>query len=182
MSADAPAGAPPPGAATRERREGRAGTARAWLEDRLGLAELEKALLGGSIPGGASIWHGLGSVAAMLVVLETVTGLFLAAFYAPSVGSAWASVAYIQDQLWLGWLVRGLHSFGSSALIVVAGAHLLQVLVFGAYRRPREMNWIVGLALFALCVLFALSGYLLPWDQKGYWAKLVEATITGARP
>ena len=97
-------------------------------------------------------------------------------------GSAWASVAYIQDQLWLGWFVRGLHSFGSSALIVVAGVHLLQALLYGAYRRPRELNWIVGLALLGVSVLFALTGYLLPWDQKGYWAKLVEATITGSAP
>jgi ubiquinol-cytochrome c reductase cytochrome b subunit len=175
MSADAPLGAPPGGA-------GREGNARGWLEERLGLAELEKAFLGGTMPGGASLWHSLGSVAAMLVLLETVTGLFLAAYYAPSVGSAWASVAYIQDQLWLGWFVRGLHSFGSSALIVVAGLHLLQALLYGAYRRPRELNWIVGLGLFGLCLLFALSGYLLPWDQKGYWAKLVEATITGSAP
>ena len=70
--------------------------------------------------------------------------MFLALFYAPSVQTAWASVAYIQDQLPFGWFVRGLHSFGSSALIVVAGLHLLQVLLFGAYRRPRELNWIVG--------------------------------------
>ena len=78
--------------------------------------------------------------------------------------------------------MRGLHSFGSSALIVVTGAHMLQVLLFGAYRRPRELNWMVGLALFGLVALFALSGYLLPWDQKGYWAKLVEATIAGSAP
>jgi ubiquinol-cytochrome c reductase cytochrome b subunit len=155
---------------------------RAWLEERLGLAVLEKAILGGEMPGGASLWHTLGSVAAGLFVVEAVTGIFLSLFYAPSVQTAWASVAYIQDQLPLGWFVRGLHSFGSSALVVVAGLHLLQVLLFGAYRRPREANWILGLALFGLTALFALSGYLLPWDQKGYWAKLVEATITGSAP
>jgi ubiquinol-cytochrome c reductase cytochrome b subunit len=157
-------------------------TWQAWLEQRLGLAALENAILGGQMPGGASLWHTLGSVAAGLFVVEAVTGIFLALFYAPSVQTAWASVAYIQDQLPLGWFVRGLHSFGSSALVVVAGLHLLQVLLFGAYRRPREMNWILGLALFGLTALFALSGYLLPWDQKGYWAKLVEATITGSAP
>lgn len=155
---------------------------RAWLHERLGLAGLEKAILGGEMPGGASLWHTLGGVAAGLFVVEAVTGLFLALFYAPSVQTAWASVAYIQDQLPLGWFVRGLHSFGSSALIVVAGLHLLAVLVLGAYRRPRELNWMLGLGLFGLTVLFALSGYLLPWDQKGYWAKLVEATIAGNTP
>ncbi len=155
---------------------------RAWLEERLGLSGIESAILGGQMPGGASLWHALGSVAAGLFVLDAITGVFLALFYAPSVTTAWASVAYIQDQLPLGWFVRGLHSFGSSALIVVAGLHLLQVLVFGAYRRPRELNWMLGLALFGLTVFFALSGYLLPYDQKGYWAKLVEATIAGSAP
>ncbi|HEY4392535.1 MAG TPA: cytochrome b N-terminal domain-containing protein [Polyangia bacterium] len=155
---------------------------RSWLEERLGLAALEQAILGGQMPGGASLWHALGSVAAGLFVLEAVTGIFLSLYYAPSVQTAWASVAFIQDQLPLGWFVRGLHSFGSSALIVVVGLHLLQVLLFGAYRKPRELNWIIGLALFGVSTLFALSGYLLPWDQKGYWAKLVEATITGSAP
>jgi ubiquinol-cytochrome c reductase cytochrome b subunit len=155
---------------------------RAWLADRIGLAELEKTLAAGHVPGGASLWHTFGSVAAGLFVLEAVTGVFLATAYTPSVTSAWASVAFIQDQMTLGWFVRGLHSFGSSALIVIAGLHLLQVLLFGAYRRPRELNWMVGLVMFGVVAVFALSGYLLPWDQKGYWAKLVEATITGSAP
>jgi ubiquinol-cytochrome c reductase cytochrome b subunit len=160
----------------------RASVRRAWIEERLGLAGLESTILGGQIPGGASLWRALGSVAAGLFVVEAITGIFLALFYAPSVTTAWASVAYIQDQLPLGWFVRGIHSFGSSALIVVAGLHLLQVLIFGAYRRPRELNWMLGLALFGLAAMFALSGYLLPYDQKGYWAKLVEATIAGSTP
>ena len=87
----------------------------AWLEERLGLPLLENAILGGQMPGGASLWHTLGSVAAGLFVVEAVTGIFLSLFYAPSVQTAWASVAYIQDRLPLGWFVRGLHSFGSSA-------------------------------------------------------------------
>src|SRR6185295_9637821 len=109
-----------------------------WLENRLGLIQLQRFFVGGSVPGGASLWHTLGMTAALLVGLEIVTGLLLGAFYAPTAAGAWASVAYIQDQLTLGWFVRGLHSFGSSALIVVTGLHLLQVLLFGAYRRPRE--------------------------------------------
>jgi ubiquinol-cytochrome c reductase cytochrome b subunit len=158
------------------------GRVEAWLEDRLGLSEIGRLVAGGSVPGGASLWHALGSVAALLVVLEVLTGILLAAFYAPSVTDAWASVAYIQDQVTLGWFVRGLHSFGSTALIVVTGLHLLQVLLFGAYKAPREANWIVGLGLLGAVAAFALTGYLLPWDQKGYWAKLVEATIMGRTP
>ncbi len=153
-----------------------------WLDERLGLSRLRAAILGGQMPGGASFWHALGAAAAGLFALEAATGLFLSLFYAPSAQTAWASVAYIHDQLPFGWFVRGLHSFGSSALIVVAGLHLLQVLLFGAYQRPREANWIVGLALFGLTLLFALSGYLLPYDQKGFWAKQVEATIVGGVP
>jgi ubiquinol-cytochrome c reductase cytochrome b subunit len=168
---------PPPRAA-----EPRAARVRAWLADRLGLDELGRLFAGAQVPGGASLWHTLGSVAAGLFVLEGVTGLLLATAYTPSVTGAWASVAYIQDQMTLGWFVRGLHSFGSSALIIVAGLHLLQVLLFGAYRRPRELNWMVGLTMFGVVALFALSGYLLPWDQKGYWAKLVEASIAGSAP
>ncbi len=155
---------------------------RGWVDERLGLEGLRAAIAGGEMPGGASFWHALGAAAAGLFLVEAITGLCLALFYGPSAQTAWASVAYLQDQLPFGWVVRGLHSFGSSALIVVAGLHFLQVLLFAAYRRPRELNWLVGLALFALAVLFALSGYLLPWDQKGYWAKLVEATVLGSTP
>ncbi len=158
------------------------GKLRAFVADRLGLDELAAIFLGGTVPGGASLWHALGSVAACLVVVEAATGIVLATAYAPSVTTAWASVAYIQDQMTLGWFVRGLHSFGSSALIVVAAVHLLQVVLFGAYRRPRELNWMIGLALLGVSLMFALTGYLLPWDQKGYWAKMVEATITGGAP
>ena len=175
MSADGSPGAAAP-------RPAPAGKLRSWLGDRLGLEDLASAFLGGTVPGGASLWHALGSVAACLVVVEMVTGILLATAYSPSVTDAWASVAYIQDQMTLGWFVRGLHSFGSSALIVVATLHLLQVVLFGAYRRPREVNWMVGLALLGVSVIFAISGYLLPWDQKGYWAKMVEATITGGAP
>jgi ubiquinol-cytochrome c reductase cytochrome b subunit len=108
--------------------------------------------------------------------------VLLAAFYAPSVTTAWASTAFIQDSLTFGWFVRGLHSFGSSALIALAGVHLGQVLLFGAYRAPREANWLVGLGMLGLLLVFALSGYGLPWDEKGYWAKQVETGIIGTMP
>ena len=137
---------------------------------------------GGQVPGGASLWHTFGAVAAGLFVLEAVTGILLATVYTPSVTGAWASVAYIQDQLTLGWFVRGLHSFGSSALIVVAGLHLLQVLLFGAYRRPRELNWMVGLALFGVVALFALSGYLLALGPEGLLGEAGRGDDRGQRP
>lgn len=153
-----------------------------WIDNRTGLIGAGRAVLQQPIPGGAAWFHALGSMAAFLVVLELVTGLLLSFHYAPAATSAWASVAFIQDELTMGWFVRGLHSFGSSALIVVTGLHFLQVLIAGAYRAPRELNWIVGLLMFLLVLGLAITGYGLPWDQKGYWAKLVETGIVGQTP
>ncbi len=111
-----------------------------------------------------------------------LTGGLLMAFYAPSATDAWASVAYIQDQVRLGWLIRGLHSAGASLLCIGVVLHMVQVAVYGAYRAPREVNWWTGLLLALLLMGFSLTGYLLPWDQKGYWATQVATTLLGATP
>src|SRR5439155_7389167 len=89
---------------------------------------------------------------------------------------------YIQDQVALGWLVRGMHAAGASMMVVTLLLHLVQVTVYGAYRRPREVNWWTGLVLMALVFAFALTGYLLPWDQKGYWATQVATSLLGETP
>jgi ubiquinol-cytochrome c reductase cytochrome b subunit len=169
--------APPPPAPTAPTRR-----FLAWLDQRTGYSVVAKLLLDQNIPGGASWWYSIGALLVFLLALEASTGILLAAFYAPSVTTAWASTAFIQDTLTFGWFIRGLHSFGSSALIALAGLHLLQVLVFGAYRAPREVNWIVGLGMLGFLLAFALSGYGLPWDEKGYWAKQVETSIIGTVP
>ena len=153
-----------------------------WIDNRTGLMAAGRSIFFQPVPGGARWFHALGSAAAFLLVLEMVTGIFLSFYYSPGATTAWASVAFIQDELTLGWFVRGLHSFGSSALVVVTSLHLLQVLVMGAYRAPRELNWIVGLVMLLLVVVSAMTGYGLPWDQKGYWAKLVETSILGTTP
>jgi ubiquinol-cytochrome c reductase cytochrome b subunit len=154
----------------------------AWFEERTGLPGAVRALLNEPVPGGARWFYALGAVLGFLLVLEFFTGILLSFYYAPTATDAWASVAFIQDQLTFGWFIRGLHSFGGSAMIVVSVLHLLQVVIFGAYRAPREANWIVGLVLFALVLLFCMSGFGLPWDQKGYWARLVETGILGTAP
>jgi ubiquinol-cytochrome c reductase cytochrome b subunit len=153
-----------------------------WFDNRTGLISAWHALMRHPIPGGAAWFHALGVMATFLVAVEFVTGLFLAFYYAPSAHTAWASVAFIQDELTAGWFVRGLHSFGATALMVVTALHLLQVLVWGAYRAPRELNWIAGLLLMLVVVGFVMTGFGLPWDQKGYWAKLVETSIAGTVP
>lgn len=154
----------------------------AWLQDRTGIPGALAALMNQPVPGGASLWHALGAASALMVGVEFLTGVLLAFYYAPSAATAWASTAFIQDQLTMGWFVRGLHSFGSVALIVLSGLHMLAMVLLGAYKKPRELNWIVGILLLLLLLGFALSGYGLPWDQAGYWAKLVETSILGATP
>ncbi len=153
-----------------------------WLDDRSGYRNLLRAALDEEIPGGASFAYVFGSVLSFVLVVQMITGVFLAMHYSPSATDAWASVAYIQDQVTLGWLIRGLHAHGASAMVILAGLHLLQTAVYGAYKKPRELNWIVGVLMLGLILAFALTGYLLPWDQTGYWATKVATGIAGTSP
>ena len=134
------------------------------------------------LAGGASFAYAFGSILVFLLVLQMITGIFLAMSYSASATDAWASVAFIQDQVALGWFVRGLHSHGASAMVIIAGLHLLQTALYGAYKKPRELNWIVGVLMLGLLLAFALTGYLLPWDQTGYWATKVATGIAGSSP
>lgn len=149
---------------------------RAWLRERVGTESRVEA-----IPG-PSFAYVLGWVLVMLLAAQAVTGAALAAFYAPTTTDAWASVAYVQDRLPLGWFVRGLHYHGASALVIVAGVHLVQTALFGAYRKPRELIWWLGIVLLLLVLAFAITGYVLRWDQAGYWANQVEVGIAAGTP
>jgi ubiquinol-cytochrome c reductase cytochrome b subunit len=153
-----------------------------WFDERVGHRAVIQHALEEPVPGGASIAYVFGSVLLFILILQLTTGVLLAFYYAPSATDAWASVAHIQDQVTMGWLVRGLHHHGASAMVIVAGLHLLQTAIYGAYKRPREMNWIVGVLLLGLIMAFALTGYLLPWDQTGYWATKVATGIAGSSP
>jgi ubiquinol-cytochrome c reductase cytochrome b subunit len=153
-----------------------------WLDERTGHRALIRHALAEPISGGASWAYVFGSVLVFLLVMQLVTGICLACYYSPSASGAWASVAYVQDQVSWGWLVRGLHGHGASAMVIVLGLHLVQVALAGAYRRPREVTWWFGVLLMGLILGFALTGYLLPWDQKGYWATKVATGIMGETP
>ncbi|HET6281267.1 MAG TPA: cytochrome b N-terminal domain-containing protein, partial [Polyangia bacterium] len=154
----------------------------AWLESRIGYKGLVKMMIDEPIPGGARWWYVFGSILTFILTMQLLTGVFLASFYSPASNTAWASVAFINDQLTMGWFVRGLHSTGASAMIVLTCLHLAQVLIYGAYKAPREMNWVVGVLMLGMVMAFALTGYLLPWDQKGYWATQVATSIIGSSP
>ena len=153
-----------------------------WLEARTGLPSALKRLADEPVPGGARWSYVFGSALAFTFALQAVTGLVLASFYAPSATTAWAAVAYIQQEVTLGWLIRGLHASGASMMVALLGLHLLQVTLWGAHRAPREVNWWLGLVLMALVLSFALTGYLLPWDQKGFWATQVATSLLGETP
>jgi ubiquinol-cytochrome c reductase cytochrome b subunit len=153
-----------------------------WLDERLGHRGLVHVLLEEPVRGGARWAYVFGSTLVFVLVLQAVTGWLLASFYAASATDAWASLAYLQNEVTLGWLIRGLHSSGASAMVILTALHLMQVTVWGAYKWPRELNWWIGLAMMALLFAFALTGYLLPWDQKGYWATQVATSLIGALP
>jgi ubiquinol-cytochrome c reductase cytochrome b subunit len=153
-----------------------------FVDERTGTKKLVAHLLDEPVKGGARWAYVFGSTLASTFLVQIVTGVALMTSYAPSDKTAWASVHYITFQQAGGWLVRGIHHFGAQAMIILLGAHLLQVSLFGAYKKPREVTWWLGLLLLTMVIGFALTGYLLPWDQKGYWATRVATNIAGTVP
>lgn len=153
-----------------------------WLDQRASIKHLWHEAADEKIPGGARPRYVFGSVLMYLFMQQVVLGILLATYYSPSATDAWASTAYINDHVTAGWFLRGLHHHGSSAMVIVTLLHFLQVTLAGAYKAPRELNWLTGLLMAALVLGFALTGYLLPWDQKGYWATQVATSIMGSMP
>ncbi len=152
------------------------------LDQRVGYRHLLKEALDEPIPGGASWAYVLGSATLVIFLVQLGTGLVLATYYSPSATDAWASVAFIERAIPMGALVRGIHHHAAGGMVVMAILHMLQVALYGAYKAPREGNWISGLGLLGLVLAFALTGYLLPWDQTGYWATKVATSIAGTLP
>jgi ubiquinol-cytochrome c reductase cytochrome b subunit len=153
-----------------------------WLDSRTGYRTLVRAALDEPLPNGVGWAFTTGSVLTLLIGVQFATGVVLAMYYVPAPALAYDSVRYIMDELPLGWLLRGLHFWGASFIVVAAGVHLLRVFLFGSYKSPREVNWITGMVLLLLILGFSLSGYLLPWDQKAYWATVVTINVAASAP
>jgi ubiquinol-cytochrome c reductase cytochrome b subunit len=153
-----------------------------WIEERAGPGGALRRAMDQDIPGGPRWAYVFGSALLVVLLMQTVTGLGLMLTYSPGTTTAWGSVYWIESHVALGWFVRGMHHYGAQAMFLVLGFHLLQVAVHGAYRKPRELNWWLGLGLLALTQVFAPTGYLLPWDQKGYWATRVATNLLGTLP
>ena len=153
----------------------------AFLRDRLPLKDMENHLKK-PLPKHINWLFSLGSIAAFLLILQAVTGAFLAFYYSPSPDHAYDAVNYISKEVPFGGFVRGLHHWGSSAMVIVVFLHLLRVVIYGSYKAPREMTWVVGVILLLVVLGFGFTGYLLPWDQKAYWATVVGVKIAGTAP
>ncbi len=152
------------------------------LEDRLGLVSAWASLRDQAVHGGVRLRHVFPAVIAYLFVQQAVLGVVLATYYSPSATDAWASTAYVQDQVTMGWFVRGLHYHGTSVLVVVAGLWLAQLVLHRAYNAPREVTWWAAIGVVGLTLALGLSGNPLPWDQAGYWGIQVELSIAEQTP
>lgn len=153
-----------------------------WLDDRTGIRNFVHEALYERIPGGSRWRYVWGSTLVFAFFVQLITGVFLWMAYSPSGQTAWESVYYIQYEMQGGWLLRGLHHFMAQAMVVLLALHLMQVVVDGAYRAPREVNFWLGLILMMLVLGLSLTGYLLPWDQKGYWATRVATNLMSLVP
>jgi len=155
---------------------------RQWLEHRTGLETAIRQFLYEEIPA-SSGWHQVfGSVAVFLFLTQAFTGALLAFNYAPTPGDAYNSLRYILTELTGGRLIRGLHHWGASMMIVVVVLHMVQVFLYGAYKKPREATWMVGVVLLLVTLAYGLTGYLLPWDNRAYWGTVVTTRIAGQAP
>jgi len=153
-----------------------------WIDERISIRTLWSAVANRPIPGGASWFYVLGSTLLFIFILQMLSGIFLALYYVPTPDHAYASVKFIQNEAAFGGLVRGMHHWGASFMMVLIALHMLRVFVFGSYKKPREMVWLLGVGLIGIVFGFAFTGYLLPWDQKAYWATVIGTNVAGTVP
>ena len=153
-----------------------------WLEERSGLVGGVKYFLFRKVPSDISWGHTLGSASLTAFIVQAVTAVILAMYYTPDPNSAYESIRHITDDVWAGWLVRGMHRWGASVFIILMFLHMGRVFLYGAYKYPRELNWIVGALILVLGMLEGFTGYLLPWDNTAYWATVVGINLNGTAP
>lgn len=152
-----------------------------WFDERVGWRSIWESVFERKIP--RINWlYTLGSATLLTVFNQGITGILLTIYYVPTPDHAYDSVQYITTQVSAGWLIRGLHHWGASAMVLLTFLHMLRVLFLGSYKYPREVTWFTGVALFIITVGFGFTGYLLPWDQKAYWATTVGTRIIGVIP
>src|SRR5512136_2470496 len=152
-----------------------------WLDERTSWRSVWEAIFLRKVPKVNWLFT-LGSASLFVALNQAITGILLTIYYVPTPDHAYDSVQYITTQVPLGWLIRGLHHWGASAMIVLVVLHMLRVILFGAYKFPREVTWFTGVILLLVVIGFGFTGYLLPWDQKAFWATTVGTRIAGTVP
>lgn len=160
-------------------------TARAvdWVDERYDIRKPLEKVLRKPVPAHATRWfYCLGGITALLFVVQGVTGILLAIYYKPTPEAAYASIQYIENEVRFGAAIRAVHHWAANGMIVMCIAHMLRVFITGAYRPPRELNWVGGVLLLIMTLAFGFTGYLLPWDQRAYWATTVGTEIAGGIP
>jgi quinol-cytochrome oxidoreductase complex cytochrome b subunit len=152
-----------------------------WLDERLGLRTIYGVVLDRKVPK-VNWWFTLGSASLFLFLMQAITGIFLTMYYVPTPESAYDSIQYIMTGVAYGWLIRGIHHWGASLMVIIVFAHMLRTYIFAAYKYPRELTWLTGVVLLLTTLGMGFTGYLLPWNQKAYWATTVGTQIAGTAP
>ncbi len=152
-----------------------------WIDERTGWSDIKSAVFLRNIPK-VNWLYTLGSATLFVVVNQIVTGILLTIYYVPSPADAYDTVEYISDELAGGWLIRGLHHWGATAMVILVGLHMARVIYHGSYKYPREVTWLTGVGLMVVTIAFGFTGYLLPWDQKAYWATVVGTRMIEVTP
>jgi menaquinol-cytochrome c reductase cytochrome b subunit len=154
-----------------------------WVDERTSMSGAGRWMLFRKVPKGTNWFYTLGSATMFAFLSQAVTGVFLAMFYKPDAnGGAYESIRYITNDVFLGQFVRGMHKWGASVMIILIFLHMGRTFVWGAYKYPRELNWVIGVVLLILTLVMGLTGYLLPFDQRSYWATVVADNITASGP
>jgi hypothetical protein len=154
-----------------------------WLDERYNLREPLAKVLNKPVPGYALRWfYCLGGITAFLFIVQATTGIMLAFYYQPTPDAAYASIQYIEQQVRFGASIRTIHSWAANGMILVCTAHMLRVFIMGAFKKPRELHWVSGVVLMLVTLAFGFTGYLLPWDQRAFWATTVGTEIASAIP
>ena len=152
-----------------------------WLDERIAWRQVWEAIFLRKIPK-VNWLYTLGSASLFVMTTQIITGILLTIYYVPTPDHAYDSVQYIMTQVPAGWLIRGLHHWGASAMVILVVLHMVRVIVYGSYKFPREVTWFTGVILLLITIGFGFTGYLLPWDQKAYWATTIGTSIAGAPP
>jgi quinol-cytochrome oxidoreductase complex cytochrome b subunit len=154
-----------------------------WIDERTSLSGGLRWMMFRKVPKGTNWFYTLGSATMFAFVSQAITGVFLAMYYRPdAAGGAYESIRHINDDVFLGEFVHGMHKWGSSVMVILIFLHMARTFFFGAYKYPRELNWVIGVALVILTFVMSLTGYLLPFDQRSYWATIVAGNITASGP